>query len=750
MAKLIVKIPFNGKSLRSFKNKAEEATKTVSSKKRVRKYRENLKNDPSKKEKLEKMKEIKQQENNAYILNMKLLREKNESLNKAVKEKNRLRMQKLRKRNADKIRRQSSNNELTKQTETQRHFVSSTKVRKVDSSRKQVERASKALPQKSESWAHVVTRIIEKATPKRKSMLKFETDDQDAVGNVVGARKVGRPRKEIATVKRKLAFSGNVSAWKSPKVHAQYKARKLVQLKHISKRNVHRETWKKDLDAFLEDNSRKMPNKKDTIKINNQEVAKRHLLSSKVELYKKFKNKFPNFDRNVGTFLKMIPKNYRNLNLTCRRVCVCTKEYNIDQKIEALNRMAKQKSHPELKASNQLLSNITMCTFEKLPNRSCVDRTCTSCGTLAIQKLYKPLTEVYQREILTYHQWETRPESYTNKDGKRIVSNRWIQVQRKTNVEDLVTDIAHDMETFTGHLFRTNYQHMMQRGIMSNIPMDQCAVVMDFSENMSMQAQDEIESAHWTTKQVTLHPIHIERHAENSTAENPVIMKESLIILSDCLAHNSGAVYAFTKQLLLHISNNPGPCAIKTIHRFTDNCATQYKCKDAFSHIKLIEDAFDVKVIYHYTESGHGKGPSDGLGAAIKKRLERLILGGKVVNNAYQAYLALVHTQTNKINQKIIYLPQAKLTREMPPKDLTVKTVKGTQSFHMVKLHTHTRLLECSDLSCSCMVCMTSAQEGPCYFRQYRQAPQVHKLFHENGNKTSDCGGILCSLCKIM
>ena len=76
MAKLIVKIPFNGKSLRSFKNKAEEATKTVSSKNRVRKYRENLKNDPSKKEKLEKMKEIKQQENKAYRLNMKLLREK--------------------------------------------------------------------------------------------------------------------------------------------------------------------------------------------------------------------------------------------------------------------------------------------------------------------------------------------------------------------------------------------------------------------------------------------------------------------------------------------------------------------------------------------------------------------------------------------------------------------------------------------------------------------------------------------------
>ena len=52
----------------------------------------------------------------------------------------------------------------------------------------------------------------------------------------------------------------------------------------------------------------------------------------------------------------------------------------------------------------------------------------------------------------------------------------------------------------------------------------------------------------------------------------------------------------------------------------------QYKYKDAFGHISQIEEAYAIQLIYHFTESEHCKGPSDGNCASIKKRLERLIL----------------------------------------------------------------------------------------------------------------------------
>ena len=78
---------------------------------------------------------------------------------------------------------------------------------------------------------------------------------------------------------------------------------------------------------------------------------------------------------------------------------------------------------------------------------------------------------------------------------------------RKVALLDLVLSINNDMKSFSGYLFRSDYQHKMEKNLISDLPIDQCVVVMDFSENISLEAQNQIESAHWTTKQITLHPI---------------------------------------------------------------------------------------------------------------------------------------------------------------------------------------------------------------------------------------------------
>lgn len=64
------------------------------------------------------------------------------------------------------------------------------------------------------------------------------------------------------------------------------------------------------------------------------------------------------------------------------------------------------------------------------------------------------------------------------------------------SAEDTVTEIVKDLETFTGHLFRSDFQHKIQKQLMSNIPLNHAVVVMDFSQNISLEQQDEIESAH--------------------------------------------------------------------------------------------------------------------------------------------------------------------------------------------------------------------------------------------------------------
>ena len=88
--------------------------------------------------------------------------------------------------------------------------------------------------------------------------------------------------------------------------------------------------------------------------------------------------------------------------------------------------------------------------------------------------------------------------------------------------------------------------------------------------------------------------------------------------------------------------------------------------------------------MYHFTESGYGKGPSDGIGAAVKRRLELKLLAGKVINNAYETYLFLTQSQTDKLDQKIIYVSSKELQKRFLTKNTAAKIIKGTQFFHMV------------------------------------------------------------------
>ena len=398
-------------------------------------------------------------------------------------------------------------------------------------------------------------------------------------------------------MKKQLAYSDDGDKlWSCKKSLMQYKRRS--QVKRLSKAKKFRASWKGKVDSFLKKHSRVMPNKKDTILIDGNPVAKHHLLCSKRELFHLFKTENPTFNRKFTTFCGMIPRNYKKLDLSCRRVCVCTHDYNLEQKVEALNKAADQKSL-NLRSTVRQLSDMTLCPYEKIPSRKCIDRACSNCGTDIILNMYTQLVESYTDEKFSYYQWETISEA-VGKKKKRVT--RWIQVQKKESIQEIAAKVAESLEAFSGHLFRANYQHRVMSDLTKDLPIDHAVTVMDFSENIALEPQDAIESAHWTVKQVTLFPMYVVRHAKESTVDNPVLRKESLVVISDELIHCSEAVYVFTEKLLTHIRNDPGPCPVKVLHRFSDNCAAQFKSKSAFGHITELELKNQIKIMYHFTE----------------------------------------------------------------------------------------------------------------------------------------------------
>ena len=127
------------------------------------------------------------------------------------------------------------------------------------------------------------------ATPIKQMQVMSTKNHNNPSVKLLDIQKVGSPKKDSEHVKRKLAFANSNDSGKKKWGIERYKKRKQTQHKqNMSKQNAYKAQWQDILIDFLEKHSRVMPNKKDTVLIQGKPVAKRHLLCSKLELYRKF------------------------------------------------------------------------------------------------------------------------------------------------------------------------------------------------------------------------------------------------------------------------------------------------------------------------------------------------------------------------------------------------------------------------------------------------------------------------------
>ena len=119
------------------------------------------------------------------------------------------------------------------------------------------------------------------------------------------------------------------------------------------------------------------------------------------------------------------------------------------------------------------------------------------------------------RENVRTAEWAEFPrgtshsDTYVNKKGVKKQGKVWKQVKKSCSVPQLVEALRTSIKDHSNHVFRASYQQRVESSLMEDLPMNHAVAVMDFSENITLQAQDEIERAHWNNKQVTLHPTYL-------------------------------------------------------------------------------------------------------------------------------------------------------------------------------------------------------------------------------------------------
>jgi len=122
---------------------------------------------------------------------------------------------------------------------------------------------------------------------------------------------------------------------------------------------------------------------------------------------------------------------------------------------------------------------------------------------------------------------------------------------------------------------------------------------------------------HWNTAQATVLPFACYYRQIKDSGIQPL----NLVVISDCLDHNTTAENSFQKSLIPSLKSKiTGPQ--KMIY-FTHGLAAQYKNRFNVSNLLQHEEDLNVSAEWHFFATSHGKGPSDGLGRTLKRMAAR-------------------------------------------------------------------------------------------------------------------------------
>jgi hypothetical protein len=299
-------------------------------------------------------------------------------------------------------------------------------------------------------------------------------------------------------------------------------------------------TVKLVLDFYNRDDvSRVYPGKRDvvTIKINGEKTIfqKRLILANLKEIYKLFKDEHPSAKVGLSKFMDLRPK-YCLLagDPGTHSVCVCTTHQNMKLMLEGCHiKQLTQNDAVNIETSKDCISKI-ICN----PSQpQCYFLECANCpGADNLKKMFDDIFELNSIDNITYKKWTT-----THRSQLETIVDKSSEFVEKL-IENLKKLLLHSFYATEQNAFFNNLKNSLKEG--------ECVVICDFSENYAFVCQDAVQGFHWNNDQATIHPFVIYYRNSDTNA----IDHTSLVIISDCLKHDTVAVHLFQEALINYLT----------------------------------------------------------------------------------------------------------------------------------------------------------------------------------------------------
>lgn len=432
------------------------------------------------------------------------------------------------------------------------------------------------------------------------------------------------------------------------------------------------QTYKNSVIEFMkrEDNSRTQPGKNDSKSVKRGQKVQVQILTDYLHnLYQKYRSENPDINISFATFCRCRPKYIYKTAFISRLSCLCTKHQNATLTVKVLRKYGIEvPTNPEKVAKStptvEVMNNV-------LPDNL-------------------PLGQWTRVEI---------EERGRKKNVTRIVET----VMSK---EKFIKHVNSQMSDFDEHVERVSTQYTQIRTLKQTLPAHEMVVQLDFAENFSCRSHEEVQSAYFNMTSVTLHPTVVYWKNENGD-----LTHKSFVTVSDEMSHKSSTVLAFLDDLIPELKKIDDQLTV--IHYWSDSPSSQYRNKFMFDAVANHEVLYGCRARWNYFESGHGKGPCDGLGGTCKRMADEAIRSGKAVIVDAKGFYEWGKT-SSLTNVTFRFVSSEKcMAKAKVLTEKTIKPVKGTMKLHAVIGQGDSRILT-RDTSCYCVACLNPESSNMC------------------------------------
>nr|XP_049691735.1 uncharacterized protein LOC126053531 [Helicoverpa armigera] len=497
--------------------------------------------------------------------------------------------------------------------------------------------------------------------------LTSKSTSRAAAGRAVAAKNKRRLKLENLMLKSKLKIVENkLSKYKMRLSRLQNKKK---NKERKNKTKVVKEDLSDAVQRFLlsDESSRTTAGKKETITRFKQKKQIRFLNDSLFNLHKKFVTQM-NLHTSYKTFCRYRPFWVLNPKVTARETCLCATHTNMELIIKSL------KNARMINENSAMAVCKSICCEDMKEN--CLERKCLICR-------HKKITfnQFTPTDTIKYERWVTKKVMQTIK-GHEKLCQKTIKETVNTSKRQLMNHLLDNIERFMKHTCNMLHQFRVIKNIKINMSACEGLLHIDFSENYNCKYSSEIQSAHFggSKDQISLHT-GVFYYADENTEEKRIVTK-SFCTVSEYLNHSPIYICAHLKPIIAMIKTLVPN--LKRLHVLSDGPSTQYKNKTMFHLIAayLGEETQANNIMWHFSESGHGKGAPDGVGGCLKRTADKHVAKGNDVSNIDE-FIECVHESCKGIEVIKIDDTTAKEI-EVKIKNCTIRPFRGTMQVHQV------------------------------------------------------------------